>query len=84
MSLRNANAPAISSSICNARRVLSELWNAEAEGRRARYTGTRGKGVRAHLRRFAEDVGIVLLEAPHSREARQGARELVAVQGTKV
>ena len=32
----------------------------------------------------AEDVGVVLLEAPHAREAGQGAAELVAVQHAKV
>ena len=32
----------------------------------------------------AEDVGIVLLEAPHPREAGQRAAELVAMQHAKV
>jgi hypothetical protein len=37
-----------------------------------------------HLVGPAEDVRVVLLEAPDAREAVQGPRELVAVQHAKV
>ena len=36
------------------------------------------------LRDHAEDVAVVLLEAAHAREAREGTRQLVAVQHAKV
>ena len=40
--------------------------------------------LRLHVVGAAEDVRVVLLEAPHAREPRERARELVAVQHAEV
>jgi len=49
---------------------------------RSSYSGRRGSGT--HLVRCTEDVGIVLLEPADSCQTRQSARQLVAMQNTKV